>query len=239
MIVLPVLLGLKLGSPSYASRSYQYTWTASAAYLSGEIPGVVLLILWFALAFLVAHKRYSSNWLKTSHSIASSHRHVVDVEDHSGRAEDEKAIHPAELEEVSEPDKGYITETATSMRKSYRSHVLLLLAVLINVTAMLALNAWYVKHFKSNNTSVSHKEGYQLLVAVIKFVWNAGIKFFLTSSVLPFFTLTRSPLGSRSSCVVMLAAIIYFNNILAPCLVVLTTDSDCFLSLFVKQVRYE
>jgi hypothetical protein len=60
VIVLPVLLGLKLGSPSYASRSYQYTWTASAAYLSGEIPGVVLLILWLALALLVAHKRYSS-----------------------------------------------------------------------------------------------------------------------------------------------------------------------------------
>jgi hypothetical protein len=37
----------------------------------------------------------------------------------------------------------------------------------------------------------------------------------------------------------MLAAIVYFNNILAPCLVVLTTDSDCFLNLFAKQVRYE
>jgi hypothetical protein len=242
VIVLPVLLGLKLGSPSYASRSYQYTWTASAAYLSGEVPGVVLLFLWLALALLVAHKRYSSNWLETSHSIASSHRHVADVEDRGERAEDEKATqedHPAELEEVSESDKGNITEMATSMRKSYRSHVLLLLAVLINVTVMLALNAWYVKQFKSSHTSVSEKEGNQFLVAFIKFVWNAGIKCFLTSSVLPFFTLTRSPLGSRSSCVVILAAITYFNNILAPCLVVLTTDSDCFLNLFVKQVRDE
>jgi hypothetical protein len=243
VIVLPVLLRLKLGSPSYASRSYQYTWTASAAYLSGEIPGVVLLILWLALALLVAHKRYSSNWLETNHSIASSHRHVADVEDHGGRAEDEKATqenHPAEVGEVSEHDKGHITETETSMRRSYRSHVLLLLAVLLlNVAVMLALNAWYMKQLKSSDTSVSDKEGNQVLVAVIKFTWNAGIKYFLTSSVLPFFTLTRSPLGSRNSRVVMLAAIMYFNNILAPCLVVLTTDSDCFLNLFKKQVRYE
>jgi hypothetical protein len=240
VIVLPVVLGLKLGSPSYASRSYQYTWIASAAYLSGEIPGVVLLILWLALALLVAHKRYSSNKLETSHSIASSHRHVADVEDHGQREEDEKVTQPAKVEEVSEPDKGHITEMKTSMRKSYRLHVFLLLAVLfINVTVMLAVNAWYVKQFESSHTSVSEKEGNQVLVAVIKFAWNAGIKYFLTSSVLPFFALTRSPLGSRNSCVVMLAAIIYFNNILAPCLVVLTTDSDCFLNLFVKQVRYE
>jgi hypothetical protein len=161
------------------------------------------------------------------------------VEDHGKRAEDEKANqedHPAEVEEVSEPDKGHITELATSMRKSYLSHVLLLLAMLIiNVTVMLALNVWYVKQL----TSVSEKEGNQFIVAVIKFTWNAGIKCFLTSSVLPFFALTRSPLGSRSSCVVMLAAIIYFNNILVPCLVVLTMDSDCFLNMFVKQVRYE
>lgn len=63
LIYMPTYLGLKLSAGgSYSSHFYQYGWIISSLYLEGELPGIVLLLLWLCVFVLtIVYGRHIRN----------------------------------------------------------------------------------------------------------------------------------------------------------------------------------
>jgi Leucine-rich repeat (LRR) protein len=96
--------------------------------------------------------------------------------------------------------------------------------VVINVMVSLTLNGVYVAALLSD-TSIVPRVVLQLAVAFLRIIWSKIISVAIFHPMLS--------IGHHTKAVV-LSAIFVFNNIVAPCLVVLFTDPSCFVDLFVE-----
>lgn len=54
-IALPLFLLLKLTSTTYSTHTFQYGWTISGAYLSGLVPAIMVLLLWYSTVLLIGY----------------------------------------------------------------------------------------------------------------------------------------------------------------------------------------
>jgi Leucine-rich repeat (LRR) protein len=100
----------------------------------------------------------------------------------------------------------------------------ILLFVAVNVVVALGLNGLYVFVLLSDKSS-SVKVAAQVCVALLRLVWGQLVS---SAIVNPIF---GDEVHRRS---LLLSAIFVFNNIVAPCLVVVFSDPSCFVELFIE-----
>ena len=52
VVIFPTYYGLKLGSHGkYSTHTYQYSWTPTAAFMTGTSPAAAILVLWCVLSY--------------------------------------------------------------------------------------------------------------------------------------------------------------------------------------------
>jgi hypothetical protein len=124
-------------------------------------------------------------------------------------------------------------ENVLQKNTAYLGGGMILLTLSGNIALIFTLNYLYILLYSSQTVSYLIKQSLQMTLALIKVLWNALIKYIITVSAVPL--LDKTALNTSSRRVILLACLIFFNNILAPCITCALTDSDCFLNAFVRQ----
>eukprot|EP00981_Chlorochromonas_danica_P013721 scaffold6773_cov257-Ochromonas_danica.AAC.1 len=240
-MLLIVLLGVPLYttlSYFYGSYYYQYGWTPSAAFLSGESAAIALLILFLgiaaSLAFFITSRGFSSFY------------HADDQQ--NGR-------------HVSIKWWWYGWSVACESSESWRYFLRVLVIVAGNTAVVMVVNAVYVYFC----LQISVLQSFFLSVAMtgFKLVWSRILFLVLshwiarggergvtkevshpglsctdtvavTSGDGVKNNLTQMMNGWNSATITIYSCLMLFNTIVAPCLATLFISSDCFYYVFVS-----
>ena len=213
LYILVVLLPLYVAcSYSYGTYSHKYTWTASAAFLSGEVAAgleIAFLLLLVVLLVIITH------WFM---SVLDNNTVVMRRSTGSGTSFRERVTSTASI-------------SADLARTSERMGVYALF-MFCSFTVVLGVNIAYVYFALYGQSQLLLS--IQILLSLFKLFWNNFCAKYLmrwTAHVVS--QAAESGMGSHSKelmFVLLLVALV--NNIAIPCLVVAVVSPSCYYNVF-------
>jgi Leucine-rich repeat (LRR) protein len=247
LMMIIVTIGIPLFSilkDYYGTYSIQYRWRISGVFLSGDIAASCLLLFWAVVLAItvwwikrsipeVIDKPY---YLAALQSLSASDESAVvsasGVEDNSTN-EKELSTGSKSLSII----KGIRSTLGQSLKRSsvaigaalsYVSRVSMWIsigALALNVLVVLTMKSGFIYLLVSSDTSFGIKVLIEVCLAGLDVVWTA----ILVPSLI-----TNLPKKRSTSRMLLKAAMLYFNSVIAPCVVIAVADESCFEGMFVK-----
>ena len=233
LVALPFYVVVKTSFPQYSTHQHQYGWMYTAAFLTGVVPAVLLSLLFCTVSCITtssvvmlfpqqskADNRLSMFFRETfvsSGRKSCTHNMIV------GRG-----ISTQTADSVPPLDAGRISANGRLCLRTM-CHVAIVLG---NMVVSLCANGIYVYTLLTGST-------YQLRVvakfvmAVFQLIWNM----FAVPKIVDLAGELLIDMSAQKKW--MAAAMLLFNNIVAPALATAITDDSCYNSLFTNRDEIE
>jgi hypothetical protein len=225
MIILLPLFCLFSYYPHYGTftdYSYKYGWAGTAAYSTGTTVAVCYIIIWIFMAVL-------SVWrLLTIKGLLKVEENLIGIRfkssESQAKAKSTQYLKYRQLKLQYKENRTWSNFFALS--HSFKVFGICCFVVIVDVVAMVALNIGYVVgELSSLNGDI--KFLLQCCTAMIKLVWNFIILRFFIRRI----TLYKG--DPKDKKVNLFIALVAFNNIAAPVIATMMTDSRCFRSVII------
>lgn len=205
-VIAPITCTFYYVSKIYCNRgthSYQYRWLFTGAFLSGTVPSIIVLVIFFAAVFFLMYR------------IVHAEAKLVAI----GKCVVENSIpaKPADNRQVFDVDE----KNRAHVRKSY---IFILTCLTLNGLVVLIIKGVYVYASLKDNIPSNAKLFFKLLLSMFDIVWNGVV---LSNIVTSFGHFMRSKVRIR-----LHLSLILFNSIMAPVVASAATDENCFVELF-------
>ena len=227
----------------YATYTIQYRWKISGVFLSGNTPAISIFCLWAMVLLItllwikhtippmVDKPFYLSALQSWRSSENSTSRNADETSSTSGSENESKSSLVA---------KNFRSTLGQSIKRSsvvkninaaitYVSRISMwisIAALTLNILVVLTMKAGFIYLLVSSNTSFGIKVLIEVCLAGLDVIWTA---------VLVPSLITNLPKKRSTSRMMLKSAMLYFNSVIAPCLVIAVADASCFEGLFVRQ----
>jgi hypothetical protein len=252
---LPLYLILKATKSS--THEYQYGWLFSAAYMSGVIPAIMMMIFYSLVACVVGSSfvsLYSMTQIDRKKkeegdddddvSTQSLHTRKMDSPESSSPAQQLHSDQASRIEEARSAGGGGVSDSKPlfsqsqssspcSSSSSPSSHRLIQLVVYgaligINILIYLSANSLYVYLLLSGS-----KDIYRICAKVGISLFTLSWNMFLLPSLLEYFCHSIQDHFSKFKWILLF--LLLFNNIAVPGLATAASDPSCFDDIFIYQ----
>lgn len=205
----------------YSSYTYKYAWQVSIAYLSGQVPGIVLFIfLFFVLIVLLVQKHPNDLlWIGSLTAFDDLERETVD--------ENRMNSDSTAIESLNSP----ISSSTTTV---FWLFCRVFFFLFLNLVTVMVANGGYIYLILSNISS-SAQTVLTLCMSLFKTIWRLVVM-----------QATRTTIGEefekkygKKKMTILLAWIIIFNNIITPCLASLFVNVNCFYYAIIPENNVE
>ena len=204
LVLLPLYV---VGSSQYGTFTYKFAWTASAAFLSGEVPTALEMSFFLLLVLLL---------VVVSYKLCNSYR--TDSRTHAGRW-----------------SLRFLTTKNAAQRRSLAQRIgAYALFMFCSFAVVIGINVAYVYATLYSSSSVLLLS--QILLSFFKLFWNNFCaKQLMRWTVRVVFHSTKysTEFTQGSELIFVLLFVALVNNIGIPCLVVAVVSPNCFYNLFV------
>lgn len=221
VIVFPMYISLSvsINGRSYSTHTYQYGWKATAAFLSGTTPSIMLMTTWLAITGLAVWRAYAvKRQLRYQEMYMRRKSNLLGMFNKS-------ATYLEYLEEKAK-GMGKMWKSCFKMTHGFKVAVLTGLLLLTNFVVIISINAGYVSSQLSNEFNGVQKFFIQVSIACLKLLWNFAFIRYLVESLAAY---KGDPEDKK---VLIYMAMIAFNNVMAPCIATAIGNSSCFKNVF-------
>jgi hypothetical protein len=192
------------------THSYQYRWHFTAAFLSGTLPSVIVMLIFvLSILFLVRRIVHAEARLTEIGNASTSGEAEVEV---GGISRNDVVLRTGKDKDDKNRD---------NVRKSYS---LVLVCLTCNGLIVLFIKGVYVYASLKDNIPSRAKLLLKLLLSVFDIFWNSVV---LSKVVTTYGHFMRAKVRIR-----LHLSLILFNSIIAPVIASAMTDENCFVELF-------
>ena len=197
-----------LGETDFTTHSYQYRWVLTVAYMRGEWPLVLLLVMWVSvvigLILLTVPTNPLRSFLSRSFTLSASHGARLSTENSIASRGDVPLV-------SNEEENSREIESTSIWQKGRIIPILFL-----NTTVVGCVCGIYI-YFSSRTLPAATILGLQFLMAIFNFSWNIVVVPILSRPMLGVKNVVWSELW-----------LLLFNNIFLPSIVTAFTSPACF-----------
>lgn len=242
LVIFPTYYGLKLGSNGkYSTHTYQYSWTPTAAFMTGTSPAAAILALWCVLSYfmltsfgaLTHYSKTSQKWIRLEHDqLLMEERAKKLREDRNRQQQKKRVVMNAQEIEATQIGTGFIETSHNNKSCLNRCRIfgMSFLFAFGNAVVVLSVNIGYVVLTLSDSSQTT-KILAQVGLAAFKLLWNNGI----VPTCIQYFSSGFEVLSSNAAARIRLHVIVLlFNSVIAPCLAAASTSPACFQGLLVE-----
>jgi hypothetical protein len=204
----------------FTDYSYKYGWASTAAYATGNVPSVCMIIIWIFMAIL-------SVWrLLTIKGLLKIEENLIGIRFKTADDQVKSSRYLVYRQRKKQYQENKTWTNYFALGHSFKVFALCWSVTIIDVVAMVGLNIGYVIG-ELSGLSYGIKFVLQGATALTKLIWNFIVLRYLIRRI----TIYKG--DPKDKKVNLYIALVAFNNIAAPVIATMMTDSRCFRSVII------